>query len=359
MQNTMLDNTTSCIPSTLNFVCDVDGVHTEIPIPSSAWDFENETVWLTQAQLAELYKVNVPAVSKQIQNVFEDGELQENATISKMEIVQTEGDREVSRAVTHYNLEMLIALGYRIRSKVATKFRQWATKHLKELMTKGHTEIETQPQHQFAIPKTFPEALRAYADEVERREAAERRAITAEAELTSEKEAHEKDNADFRTGLDILNAQKAQIGSKREATAMATASSARAHQHLAEKMLETHAGELIALRAAMEERRSHLWDADRTAHAIYRLNVLEKDYSLNTLQNKARLLLSHFATKLGKPSIQLPNGATYTDSFGRLQTSVSTYYERDVVDAVLDWVVENPNDFARLGGKRDPLHNEW
>ena len=146
MQNTMLDSTTSCIPSTLNFVCDVDGVHTEIPIPSSAWDFENETVWLTQAQLAELYKVNVPAVSKQIQNVFEDEELQENATISKMEIVQLEGNREVSREVTHYNLEMLIALGYRIKSKVATKFRQWATKHLKELMTKGRTEIETQPE---------------------------------------------------------------------------------------------------------------------------------------------------------------------------------------------------------------------
>ena len=146
MQAEMLDSTTSCLPSTLNFVCDVDGVHTEIPIPSSAWDFENETVWLTQAQLAELYKVNVPAVNKQIQNVFEDEELQENATISKMEIVQLEGNREVSRAVVHYNLEMLIALGYRIRSKVATKFRQWATKHLKELMTKGRTEIIPQPE---------------------------------------------------------------------------------------------------------------------------------------------------------------------------------------------------------------------
>ena len=99
-----MDSTISCIPSTLNFVCDVDGVHTEISIPSSAWDFENETVWLTQAQLAELYKVNVPAVSKQIQNVFEDGELQEDATISKMEIVQTEGNREVSREVKQYNI---------------------------------------------------------------------------------------------------------------------------------------------------------------------------------------------------------------------------------------------------------------
>lgn len=167
---------------------------------------------------------------------------------------------------------------------------------------------QTQTQSMMCLPQDYESALEALLTEVRKNKA-------LQAELTSEKEAHEKDNNDFKTGLDILNAQKAQISSKREATAMATASSARARQHFAEKVLETHAGELIALRAAMEERRSHLWDADRTAHAIYRLNVLEKDYSLNTLQNKARLLLSHFATKLGKPSIPLPNGATYTDSF--------------------------------------------
>ena len=344
-----MNSTISELPSTLNFVCDVDGVHTEISIPSSAWDFENETVWLTQAQLAELYKTSVPNICTHIGNILEDEELQADSVIKDSLITASDGK---SYRTKLYNLEMLIALGYRIRSKVATKFRQWATKHLKELMTKGHTEIETQPQPQFALPATYLEALKALV-------ASEEAKLALQAELADEKEAHEKDNADFKSGLDILNAQKAQISSKREATAMATASSARAHQHFAEKVLETHASELIALRAAMEERRSHLWDANRTAHAIYRLNVLKKEYSLDTLQNKARCLLSHFATKLGKPSISLPNGATYTDPFGRLQTSVSTYYERDVVDAVLDWVVENPNDFARLGGKRDPLTDEW
>lgn len=240
------------------------------------------------------------------------------------------------------------------KNDVAEKFQEKVADEIIPSIRKtgSYSVNQQQSQSMMCLPQDYESALEALLTEVRKNKA-------LQAEISSEKEAHEKDNNDFRNGLDILNAQKAQISSKREATAMATASSARAHQHFAEKVLETHASELIALRAAMEERRSHLWDANRTAHAIYRLNVLEKEYSLNTLQNKARILLSHFATKLGKPSIPLPNGATYTDPFGRLQTAVSTYYERDVADAVLDWVVENPNDFARLGGKRDPLHDEW
>ena len=143
MQNTMLDSTVACTPSTLNFVCDVDGVQTEISIPSSAWDVENETVWLTQAQLAELYKTSVQNVGQHIGNILEDEELQADSVIKDSFITAADGK---SYRTKLYNLEMLIALGYRIRSKVATKFRQWATKHLKELMAKGRTEIIPQPE---------------------------------------------------------------------------------------------------------------------------------------------------------------------------------------------------------------------
>ena len=288
-----------------------------------------------------IFECSADTIRRRVETLVNTGDIDETQNCVSLTNVQAFG----YNTTTPYDLTVFNKLGMTfIDNQRAVEIRAKFNDVL--------VERETQAQ------PTIYDYARALIAEKERSDALEAQNKALEAELTSEKEAHEKDNEDFKTGLDILNAQKAQIGSKREATAMATASSARAHQHLAEKILETNASELIALRAAVEEQRSHLWDANQTAHKIYRLNVLKKDYSLNTLQNKARLLLSHFATKLGKPSTPLPNGATYTDSLGRFQPSMSTYYERDVVDAVLDWVVEHSNDFSRVGGKNDPLRNE-
>ena len=88
---------------------------------------ENETIWLTQKQMAQLYGTAVPAISKHIKNIFDSGELQAEATVSKMEIVQKEGNRSISRATSIYNLDMIIAVGYRVNSHQATSFRIWAT----------------------------------------------------------------------------------------------------------------------------------------------------------------------------------------------------------------------------------------
>ena len=97
----------------------------------------NETIWLPQKRIAELFGVGVPTVSKHLDNIFADGELQREATISILETVQQEGLRQVKRNVEFYNLDAIISVGYRVNSSKATQFRIWATQLLKEYITKG------------------------------------------------------------------------------------------------------------------------------------------------------------------------------------------------------------------------------
>ena len=96
-----------------------------------------ETIWLTQKSMAELFDVDVPAISKHLSNIYADGELLKDSTISKMEIVQQEGTRHIKREQNFYNLDAIISVGYRVNSRRATQFRIWATSILKEYMIKG------------------------------------------------------------------------------------------------------------------------------------------------------------------------------------------------------------------------------
>lgn len=98
---------------------------------------KDETIWLTQKAMAELFDVGVPAISKHLANIYAEGELNENSTVSKMEIVQQEGSRRIKRNTDFYNLDAIISVGYRVNSRKATNFRIWATGILKEYMTKG------------------------------------------------------------------------------------------------------------------------------------------------------------------------------------------------------------------------------
>lgn len=98
---------------------------------------KDETLWLTQKAMATLFDVQTPAINKHLKNIFEEGELQKEATISNMEIVQNEGERGVKRKVEFYNLDAIISVGYRVNSAKATQFRIWATKTLKEFIEKG------------------------------------------------------------------------------------------------------------------------------------------------------------------------------------------------------------------------------
>ncbi len=101
--------------------------------------FDNETVWLNRNQLATLFDRDIKTIGKHITNVFKEGELSKEATVAKYATVQKEGDREVTREVEHYNLDVIISVGYRVKSQRGTQFRIWANSVLKEYLVKGYT----------------------------------------------------------------------------------------------------------------------------------------------------------------------------------------------------------------------------
>jgi len=101
--------------------------------------FENETIWLTQALIADLFQKDIRTINEHMGNIFEEGELSRDATIRKFRIVRLEGMREVTREIEHYSLPVILAVGYRVRSHRGTQFRQWATARLTEYLVKGFT----------------------------------------------------------------------------------------------------------------------------------------------------------------------------------------------------------------------------
>lgn len=101
-------------------------------------DFNRETIWATQAQIAFAFDVNVPTINEHIKNIFKTKELFEKSTIRNFRIVQKEGGRDIERDVLHYNLDMILSVGYRVNSKNATLFRQWATKTLRSYIVDGY-----------------------------------------------------------------------------------------------------------------------------------------------------------------------------------------------------------------------------
>ncbi len=101
--------------------------------------FVDETVWLTQQQMAELFQSSRTNIVEHIRHIYEEGELDEISTCRKFRQVRLEGGRQIAREIPYYSLDMIISLGYRIKSKIATQFRRWATERLKEYMMKGFT----------------------------------------------------------------------------------------------------------------------------------------------------------------------------------------------------------------------------
>ncbi len=125
---------------------------------------EGETVWLTQRQMAALYQVRVPTINEHITNIYAEGELSQGATIRKFLIVQQEGTRQVQRSVDHYNLEAIIAVGFRVRSKCGVQFRKWANERISEFLVKGFTMDDERLKHNISVTDYFDELLARIRD---------------------------------------------------------------------------------------------------------------------------------------------------------------------------------------------------
>ena len=130
--------------------------------------FESDTIWLSQATMAELYDKDVRTINEHLINIFSEGELAQNSTIRKFRIVRQEGKRQVSREIDPYTLEAILAVGYRVRSSRGTQFRQWATQTLQEYLIKGFVmddeRLKNPPVGSSAVPDYFDEMLERIRD---------------------------------------------------------------------------------------------------------------------------------------------------------------------------------------------------
>lgn len=130
--------------------------------------FESETLWLSQAVMADLYDKDVRTINEHLINIYNEGELVQKATIRKFRIVRLEGTRQVSREIDYYNLDAILAVGYRVRSQRGTQFRQWATGILKEYLIKGFAmddeRLKNPPVDHSAVPDYFDEMLERIRD---------------------------------------------------------------------------------------------------------------------------------------------------------------------------------------------------
>jgi hypothetical protein len=125
--------------------------------------FQDQTIWLSQALIAELFQISVPTVNEHLGNLYDEGELSAGPTIRNFRIVRREGNRAVAREIEHYNLDAILAVGYRVRSERGMQFRRWATERLREYLVKGFTmddqRLKNPPVDGSGVPDYFDELL--------------------------------------------------------------------------------------------------------------------------------------------------------------------------------------------------------
>lgn len=155
---------------------------------------EDETIWLTQDMMAKLFETTVPNINMHIKNVYEEEELEQKRTIKDFLIVRKEGNRRVSRKIVHYNLDMILSVGYRIKSKTATQFCKWATATLKEYLAKGYVINENKLKQEQDKVKTLQNTIQLLS-----------RSLSNQVENLEDAQKVAKLLGDFAQGLDLLD----------------------------------------------------------------------------------------------------------------------------------------------------------
>ena len=155
---------------------------------------EDETIWLTQDMMAKLFETTVPNINMHIKNVYDEDELEQKRTIKDFLIVRKEGNRRVSRKIVHYNLDMILSVGYRIKSKTATQFRKWSTATLKEYLTKGYVINENKLKQEQDKVKTLQNTIQLLS-----------RSLSNQIENLEDAQKVAKLLDDFAQGLDLLD----------------------------------------------------------------------------------------------------------------------------------------------------------
>ncbi len=155
---------------------------------------EDDTIWLTQDMMAKLFETTIPNINMHIKNVYEDKELEQDRTIKDFLTVRKEGGRSVSRKLAFYNLDMILSVGYRIKSKTATQFRKWATSVLKEYMTKGYAINEHKLKQEQDKVKTLQDTIKLLS-----------RSLEYQVESLDEAKDVAKLMDNFANGLDMLD----------------------------------------------------------------------------------------------------------------------------------------------------------
>ena len=155
---------------------------------------ENETIWLTQKTMAELFECSTDNISLHLKNIYQEEELNKNATAEDFSVVQIEGNRQVNRTKTFYNLDAIIAVGYRVNSKRATQFRIWATNVLRLYLTKGYVVNERQLKQEQAKVKSLQDTINLLS-----------RSLNNQVENLDEAKQVAQILNNFAAGLDLLD----------------------------------------------------------------------------------------------------------------------------------------------------------